>query len=188
MRLLNTSTYQLESFLGTKKPSYAILSHTWEPEGEIKFQDLEAGFRKVRHACERALKDGYNYVWIDTCCIDKSSSAELSEAINSMFRWYQQSAICYAFFSDVRWFTRGCTLQELIAPNEVDLYDKHWEKLGSRSSCAQEISRITCVQKHVLIRTGRTVDSVLRSVSVAQRMQWAESGSLRAKKIWLIAS
>lgn len=199
MRLLNVHTYQLESFLGTEKPPYAILSHTWEPNGEILFEDLQngslselqpkPGFLKVFHTCERALRDGYTYVWIDTCCIDKSSSAELSEAINSMFKWYQQAEICYAFFSDVdssmharshqstlhrsRWFSRGWTLQELIAPHEVMLYDMHWKNMGSRSSCAVELSKITGIQEQVLFRDGEELESVLHGTSIAQRMQWA---------------
>ncbi|KAJ8117063.1 hypothetical protein OPT61_g1664 [Boeremia exigua] len=199
MRLLNASTWQLESFLGTKKPPYAILSHTWETEGEILFEDLidsseqglhsKSDFLKVKHTCKQALQDGYQYVWIDTCCIDKSSSAELSESINSMFRWYQQPAVCYAYLADVdssrgthgersilhgsRWFTRGWTLQELIAPDEVELFDMHWQKLGSRSSRAVEISEITGIQEHVLGRGQQALEGVLHSASVAQRMHWA---------------
>jgi hypothetical protein len=193
MRLLNVSTLQLESFLGTEKPPYAILSHTWEPDGEILFEDLQtastgdyrekSGFAKVMSTCNRALRDGYQYVWIDTCCIDKSSSAELSEAINSMFRWYQQSRICYAYLSDVpehgvtlfssRWLTRGWTLQELIAPKEVLFFDSNWDFVGTRSTLASQISEHTRIQEHVLVRTGQALRGVLRSISVAQRMIWA---------------
>jgi hypothetical protein len=195
MRLLNTSTYQLESFLGTTKPPYAILSHTWEPEGELLFDDLKSspdhyvsnpGFPKVKNTCTRAVQDGYSYVWIDTCCIDKSSSAELSEAINSMFRWYEESAVCYALLADVdsrsaeshmsksRWFTRGWTLQELIAPWKVLLYDKSWHFLGSRSDLASEITSITHIPKSVLFGATRfELRSVLQRTSVARRMSWA---------------
>lgn len=191
MRLLNTSTYQLESFLGTTKPSYVILSHTWEPEGEILFEDLQLpptqlfskpGFLKIKNTCTLALQNGYEYAWIDTCCIDKSSSAELSEAINSMFRWYKQSAICYAFLADVdlessmpnsRWFTRGWTLQELIAPDEVLFYDMHWRFLGSRGDLAPVIRSVTRIRNNVLNRSGHAIEDVLQSTSVAQRMIWA---------------
>ncbi|KZM19433.1 hypothetical protein ST47_g9412 [Ascochyta rabiei] len=193
MRLLNASTHELESFLGSEKPQYAILSHTWEPDGEVLFQDLQSasgkgwrqksGCSKVLNTCNRALQDGYKYVWIDTCCIDKSSSAELSEAINSMFRWYQQSSTCYAYLSDIdrgtsglsssRWFNRGWTLQELIAPGDVTFYNKDWKFLGSRSSLASEISAVTGIQKQLLTRLGQTAQDVIHGISIASRMRWA---------------
>ena len=127
MRLLNSKTLQLEAFTDREIPRYAILSHTWGSE-EVLFEDighkaaeLKAGYVKIRFACASAAVDGYSHVWVDTCCIDKSSSAELSEAINSMFRWYRNAAICYTYLEDVvsdsdeakarefeqsRWFTR----------------------------------------------------------------------------------
>jgi hypothetical protein len=195
MRLLNTSTLELESFLGPVKPHYAILSHTWEPEGEFLFEDLtrtekkehesKPGYSKVRHTCQRALKDGCQYVWIDTCCIDKSSSAELSEAINSMFRWYEESRVCYAFLSDVapdratftasRWFTRGWTLQELVAPDRVAFLDADWQDLGDREQLADHITEATGIDRHMLVRSGRRAQDVLHIFSVAQRMKWAST-------------
>lgn len=111
MRLLNATDYRLVDFVGADIPHYAILSHTWE-DHEVLFdeiKDLEEvrkgtnktrGLWKVQRCCEQALKDGWKWVWIDNCCIDKGSSAELSEAINSMYRWYQNAAVCYAFLSD----------------------------------------------------------------------------------------
>lgn len=111
MRLLNVHTFQLESFLAgeEKIPPYAILSHTWG-DVEIVFQDvkektvaelnLHPAFAKLEQGCRQAQQDGFTYIWVDTCCIDKSSSAELSEAINSMLKWYQQSSICYVFLND----------------------------------------------------------------------------------------
>lgn len=136
MRLLETTTLQLKEYQGIEIPQYVVLSHTWGDE-EILFSDITSstaprkkGYQKLVNCCKRAKMDGYKWVWIDTCCIDKSSSAELTEAINSMFRWYQNSQICYAYLVDVkgrpasyniidhfrssRWFTRGWTLQELI--------------------------------------------------------------------------
>lgn len=131
MWLLNASTYVLEQFMNEKTiPEYAILSHTWGA-GEVTYQELsgnltqltqkKAGFRKIQMTCTQAIADGLEYCWVDTCCIDKTSSAELSEAINSMFRWYARSTVCYAYLEDVevaagatsnfehsRWFTRGC--------------------------------------------------------------------------------
>jgi hypothetical protein len=223
MRLLNVSTYELKEELGTVTIPYAILSHTWEDE-EISFRDLhftsgvdwraKKAFYKVEHACQQALKDGYNYIWIDTCCINKDSSAELSEAINSMFKWYQEACICYAYLSDVhngdnasfsssRWFTRGWTLQELLAPNHVHFYDQTWSYVGSRISLATLITTVTGIDNYILTRAhldrqvvfneqsmsagflrldGRTycrvtapanVQSVLKTVTIAQRMKWA---------------
>jgi hypothetical protein len=105
MRLLDTATYLLSDFQ-SQIPAYAILSHVWEEE-EVTFSDIATlnkaaemkGFMKIVGACERALKDGLKYIWIDTCCINKESSAELSEAINSMFMWYKNAHICYAYLS-----------------------------------------------------------------------------------------
>jgi hypothetical protein len=107
MRLLDTSTYKLQEFFGDDIPDYAILSHTGEEE-EVSLRDLEdgrcikmAGFAKIKGCCAQAASDGFQYVWIDTCCIDKTSSAELSEAINSMYQWYQNAIVCYAYLSDI---------------------------------------------------------------------------------------
>jgi hypothetical protein len=131
MRPLNVYTLKLEE---RKNEAYAILSHTWG-EGEVSFAELgtegaeqKAGYGKILETCAQAERDGHRFVWIDSCCIDKRSSAELSEAINSMFRWYQESEICYVFLEDVetlddmktaRWFTRGWTLQQLLAPRKL---------------------------------------------------------------------
>lgn len=93
MRLINAATIKLVEF-SQEIPEYAILSHTWGRD-EISFQEMEAepdrskeGFKKIVSCCKQAIRDRIPFVWIDTCCINKSSSAELSEAINSMFRWY----------------------------------------------------------------------------------------------------
>jgi hypothetical protein len=137
MRLLNTSTCQLEEFINLETaPPYAILSHTWGAD-EVTFKDLTAGdgvyqtkqgWRKIVESARYASQRSWQYIWIDTCCIDKSDSSELSEAINSMFRWYESAQVCYAYLSDVgpvhstanypwkwnfrssRWFRRGWTL------------------------------------------------------------------------------
>jgi hypothetical protein len=142
MRLIEASTYKLHEFSGDRIPSYAILSHRWEKQ-EVSLSDLEngkgfemAGFAKIRGCCTQAALDGFQYVWIDTCCIDKTSSADLSEAINSMYQWYRNAQVCYAYLSDAlkggqgnkhfsksKWFTRGWTLQELLAPSFLVFYD-----------------------------------------------------------------
>jgi hypothetical protein len=109
MRLINCSTLRVEEFIGKEIPRYAILSHTWDG-GEVSFADLtlrqatastRAGYQKIVFTCKQARRDGLGYAWIDTCCIDKSSSSELSEAINSMFTWYKDAIVCYAYLSDV---------------------------------------------------------------------------------------
>ena len=110
MRLINVKTLKLDKFLDDKVPPYAILSHTWGKDSEeLTFRNVEAGnidkpgvgSIKFWGCCKKAEEDGLGYVWIDTCCIDKTSLVELSEAINSMFRWYEQASICYAYLSDV---------------------------------------------------------------------------------------
>jgi hypothetical protein len=194
MRLLNARTKQFEEFYD-KVPRYAILSHTWGPD-ELTFKHMEQkGYvpsKKIDGCCKEALKDGLKFVWVDTCCIDKSSSAELSEAINSMWEWYRQSKVCYAYLSDVppdtvgketysnlsqsRWFTRGWTLQELIAPEVVEFYDEAWNLIGRKSrdyhdrKFMKRLSQITGINDKVLEEP-----SSFRGYSVAQRMSWASN-------------
>ena len=118
------------------------------------------------------------HLTIRSCCIDKTSSAELSEAINSMFRWYRTAAICYAYLSNVndpcelersRWFTRGWTLQKLVAPKEVLFYSSDWTLLGSKLQISDKLSQITSIDTEVLV-TG-----AFNHVSIAGRMSWAAS-------------
>lgn len=170
MRLLNSETLELHEF-SEPVPEYAILSHTWG-KFEVTLQDIESGtkrhdegFIKIRNCCAQVQEDGYDWVWIDTCCIDKTSSAELSEAINSMFKWYAESAVCYVYLSDVpapkphfperefraaRWFTRGWCLQELVAPRHVEFYAAKWTDIGTRESLMDVIHDITGIDKRVL--------------------------------------
>jgi hypothetical protein len=210
MRLLRTDKLQLVEFLGRDIPPYAILSHTWA-EKEVSLQDVQQGlahtrrgYDKVAGACALAIQDGFDYIvrlwlsnppshattppltppqWIDTCCIDKTSSAELSEAINSMFKWYGDAEVCYAFLADVsasdnprasastfrhsRWFTRGWTLQELIAPGVVYFYDATWTLIGSRSTLLNLIVDITKINP-TYFSTGN-----LSQFSAAQKLSWA---------------
>ena len=177
MWLINTSTLLLESFYGDEIPAYAILSHTWGTD-EVSFQEFQtaktaptgnitekAGYRKIVATCDRAKEHNYPFVWIDTCCIDKSSSAELTEAINSMFHWYQQSRVCYVYLSDsqsldgldfraapqefcavfgqCRWFGRGWCLQELLAPPNLLFVDWKWDDIGTKDELRGFISTIT---------------------------------------------
>lgn len=142
-----------EDFINNPPP-YAILSHTWgKDHEEVNFEDLmrgsgstKAGYEKIRFCGERASHDGLQFFWVDTCCIDKSNNTELQEAINSMFNWYHDAAKCYVYLTDIstdgcddlsspprelafrksRWFTRGWTLQELLAPSSVDFFLREW--------------------------------------------------------------
>jgi Heterokaryon incompatibility protein (HET) len=98
MRLLSVRDLSLHEFNDSDKiPPYAILSHTWGKD-EVTLDDIKndsskhkAAYAKIQNSCRLAANDGLQFVWIDTCCINKSSSAELSEAINSMFKWYEHS-------------------------------------------------------------------------------------------------
>lgn len=160
MRLLNVKTRRLEEFHGDTIPPYAILSHTWGLD-EVSFQDLASedhkqkhGYRKIEGCCYAAAEQRIKYVWVDSCCIDKSSSAELSEAINSMFKWYEASNVCFIYLEDVptgldpfapesafrrsRWWTRGWTLQELLAPRHTIFFDSTWERVF-RSEASQDL-------------------------------------------------
>ncbi len=189
MRLLNVKTGLLEEILNPLAHKYAILSHVWEDE-EVSFSDMNSlrfkameGYKKIKMAMELADKAGLRYVWIDACCIDKSSSAELTEAINSMYRWYERSDVCYAYLSDLpshlpltislrhsRWFTRGWTLQELIAPKRVYFFDRHWNKRGAKEDLVEELSQITKISKRILAH-----EQPLSTIAVAQKLSWAAS-------------
>ncbi|PMD39310.1 HET-domain-containing protein [Hyaloscypha variabilis F] len=201
MRLLNTFTMRLEEYFGSQIPSYSILSHCWSTD-EVTFQDINQpnwrslrGAAKIEGAC--AVSRGYRqqYIWIDTCCIDKSSSAELSESINSMYRWYEKASWCYVYLEDVegenlylsraepgtrepvldeisrsRWFTRGWTLQELIAPKFIFFFNNEWQFLGDKYALKDIISRVTTIPEAILRRTED-----ITSCSISRKMSWAAS-------------
>jgi hypothetical protein len=198
MRLLQyNSAGQLiltENLVGDNIPEYAILSHTWGPDtDEVTFQDLrdgtgqsKPGYKKITFCGDQARYDGLNYFWVDTCCIDKSSSAELAEAINSMFQWYSRAVKCYAYLSEVfvsdyderqltwesdfrssKWFTRGWTLQELIAPASVEFFSSNGKRLGDKTSLIQHIHEITGVA------SGALQGLSLNMFSIDERFSWA---------------
>ncbi|GAW13229.1 hypothetical protein ANO14919_026090 [Xylariales sp. No.14919] len=189
MRLINSKTLQLHEFEQSSPgiPRYAILSHTWGDD-EVTFHDMTSkhpaalarkkGYAKIWQTCRLAQRHNLEYVWIDTCCIDKSSSAELSESINSMFKWYANAAICYVFLFDFvagerelracRWWTRGWTLQELLAPGILAFYDAGWTAVGTKQSLTREISDITGIGQEILLRPSQ-----IFLCSVSQRMSWA---------------
>ena len=177
-----------EFFQTERDIEYAILSHRWQ-EVEVLFNDLQSGhaqqksgYAKLESFCKQVAAAGFTYAWCDTCCIDKSSSAELSESINSMFRWYQNAAVCYAYLTDVtttlteddasefinsEWFRRGWCLQELLAPKNVLFFNRDWKSLGTKADFSQLIADITGIHHEAIC--GRDLDKY----SVAQRMSWA---------------
>ncbi|KAG9230486.1 HET domain-containing protein [Amylocarpus encephaloides] len=188
MWLLNTTTITLRFFADDKETDevggYAILSHTWG-SNEASFQDLQdpsyakknSMSSKIQNCCRRAQSDGFEYVWIDTCCIDKTNSVELSEAINSMMRFYRNARECYAYLSDYglrggglsacRWFKRGWTLQELIAPLSITFFDRSWDVIGTKTSLQSELSAITGISRPVLLNYSPG------EICTAQIMSWA---------------
>ncbi|KAI8683165.1 hypothetical protein LRP88_04861 [Fusarium phalaenopsidis] len=189
MRLISAKKFtkdgkiRFKEFYRNNIPSYAILSHTWEDGEEVTFEDCKSpvakdkkGYKKIQNTCRLAIGDGIEYVWIDTCCIDKSSSAELTEAINSMYQWYQQAKVCYAFLSDLqdgnlkdcRWFSRGWTLQELIAPKTVQFFDRSWKNAGDKMSLLKQLSTVTNIDAGILSHKVP-----LSSACVAKRFSWA---------------
>ncbi|RFU27738.1 hypothetical protein B7463_g8593, partial [Scytalidium lignicola] len=203
MRLLNTSDQTLRLF-DDRRPndnhflSYAILSHTWSSE-EVTLQEIQTAnakhgqspsHRKIHACCDQAKATGFDWVWVDTCCIDKTNNVELSEAINSMFHYYKNAKVCYVYLDDVshkdwdhveptansddmreflqsRWFKRGWTLQELIAPSELLFFDKTWALIGNRLKYSVIVSKITGIPTAFL--TSRHPSEA----SIAQRMSWA---------------
>ncbi|KAK1759837.1 heterokaryon incompatibility protein-domain-containing protein [Echria macrotheca] len=205
MRLINTWSLKLEQFFGDYIPAYAILSHTWGAD-EVSLQEwlvdhstiaAKQGCIKIIRACELARSHGHIYLWVDTNCIDKTSSAELSEAINSMFRWYRSADVCYAYLADLpdlsfphsRWFSRGWTLQELLAPGRIEFYDGDWTYRGNRDTLAEQISQATGIstsflsfkytgERYLTNEKGQfVVHEILNarpldSASIATRMSW----------------
>lgn len=217
MRLLNTRTGEFKWIEDPRQVYYAVLSHVWAKPGDpeyapeqtyqdlLRFQEeartdgtlpISKFSDKLRRFCETALRDGIELGWADTCCIDKTSSSELSEAINSMYSWYAYSGACYAFLRDVNpptegtparewrisfrgseWFKRGWTLQELIAPRTVifvskapEAYHDGWEVLGSKHNLAACISSETGIDVAVL-----TFERSPEEIPIAQRMAWMQS-------------
>ena len=190
MRLLKVNTngdFSLTRFAPNNIPSYAILSHTWEADDqEVTIQDIingiessKRGYEKIKFCGNQAQKDGLNYFWVDSCCIDQSSSTELSTAINSMFRWYRNAVKCYIYLSDVstakpswesfnysRWFTRGWTLQELLAPASAEFFSQEGIRLGDKKSLELQIQQITGIPIQALR------GDPLSQISVEERMSW----------------
>ncbi len=175
---------------------------------EVIFEDMvsgsgqvKVGYQKLRFCGDQAKKDGLRYFWVDSCCIKKSSDSELSESINCMFHWYQRAAKCYVYLWDVsitkrkrgdekaqdtweqafqqsRWFTRGWTLQELLAPASVEFFSKEGSRLGDKQSLEQRIHEITRIP--VLALRG----PVLSQFSADQKLDWAKNRKTTREEDW----
>ncbi|KAK4560468.1 hypothetical protein LTR86_005664 [Recurvomyces mirabilis] len=187
-RLIDTRTLSIRLVEPGNQVRYGILSHFWGPE-EMSYEEFvneqardSRGFQKIWECCKLALEHGLDYMWVDSCCIDRGSSAELSKAINSMFAWYASAAICFVYLADVgmptisaqifgsRWFTRGWTLQELLAPRNVRFFDCGWRLLGTLWELTNVVKDITGLET-ALLRHEKPISAY----SVAQRMSWAAS-------------
>ncbi|KAI0160523.1 heterokaryon incompatibility protein-domain-containing protein [Xylariaceae sp. FL1272] len=219
MRLLHTKKLTLDTANSnngqtTPPPTYAVLSHCWLGNSEISFNDLgrhvddlRSGIRsssslpqveKIRNACAVTQNKGIDWLWMDTCCIDKSNTKELQEAINSMFTWYKNAQVCIACLHDIskssqqgtssddpaekrnifltdswepaRWITRGWTLQELLAPRELEFYDADWQLMGTKRQLAKDLSIATKINQ--LYITG---DRPFQQASLDTKMMWMSS-------------
>jgi tetratricopeptide (TPR) repeat protein len=187
----------LTDFRGKPVPPYAILSHRWSDSETLiedilsgNYKEKEEGYRKLQFCAEQAAQDGLQYFWIDTCCIDRWDNNERSKAINSMFQWYRNAVRCYVYLSDVslsavtetaacsdweasfrksEWFTRGWTLQELIAPVSVEFFSREGQRIGDKASLEQLIHSITGIPLAALR------NSPLDQFSTCERMRWADN-------------
>ncbi|KAI0325475.1 hypothetical protein GY45DRAFT_1216470, partial [Cubamyces sp. BRFM 1775] len=190
MWLLQTKTGQLRHFADprTMKEPYAVLSHVWSYDEQVFRDDthsiLSGLSPKIASFCERACADGFELAWMDSCCIDSSSSAEVSEVVNAVYEWFRRAAVCYVYLADVeseddpfapnsqfrqsRWHSRLWALQELLAPSRIIFLSKDWHALGTKASLSVPIQEVTGIPRSVLL--GITP---LSSVSVARRMSWA---------------
>ena len=208
MRLLELNSHGefslTKDFVSNEVPVYAILSHTWGPDTtEVTYRDLidgtgkdKVGYEKIRFCGEQASRDGLHNFWVDTCCINKSSSTELTEAINSMYRWYSRASKCYVYLTDVstdnhidlslqqweaafensRWFTRGWTLQELIAPPLVEFFCRNGNLLGDKKSLERQLHKITAIPVSALQCNH------LSKFSFDERRSWAQTRETRREE------
>ena len=218
MYLINVRTYLLEHFVDVEDcPDYAALSHRWgTTKDELTFHEIEIdvitertkqkpGWKKLVRSCQAAKKLDCEWIWIDTCCIDKKSSAELQEAINSMWNIYSGARVCLAYLNDVQyspdsnvtvtnldvlgeqgfpawlvqktfetseWFTRGWTLQELLAPQKVVFFTPDWRPFGTRHGLSQMISRTTSIPENCL-RSGSWREGRIWKCSTMTKLSWA---------------
>lgn len=224
MRLLDVHLFlneQLKShdrnlFYDIETPSearYAILSHRWNEDGrtkrELTFQDLQpSSFRdslnnpvfahslsKIKGTCLKVQEHGIEYVWIDSCCIDRRSSVELNGSIASMFKWYELAEVCFAYLSDVTWsfmdfpkskeqfinsawFTRGWTLQELLAPKMMVFFDTSWHLIDTREGLSREIQEASGIESEYV----NDFKSNSQSISIAKKMSWVSKRKVKKEE------
>ncbi|KAF9872801.1 het and ankyrin domain protein [Colletotrichum karsti] len=197
MRLISTADLTLHTFPDNAIPRYSILSHTWGDE-EVLFHEMlkpteeirgRSGYKKIQR-CAEISREVWNcgFTWVDTCCIDKTSSSELSESINSMYVWYRDAYICFAYLEDfhgehicdvlqeTRWFNRGWTLQELLAPEEVIFYSASWKRIGNKKWHLPSLESITGIDESILMM------NTFQDVSVAEKMKWAANRKTTKKE------
>ncbi|KAK7443545.1 hypothetical protein VKT23_015718 [Stygiomarasmius scandens] len=194
-RLIDTHLLKIFEFSeNTGIPPYAILSHRWIKGEEVGCEEFlqrrdgitsTSGYRKIEAACQQARNDGIRYIWIDTCCIDRGNHADVKLNITSMYAYYQNAIVCYAYLADIpgpekslglsKWFERAWTLQELLAPKTVIFFDKHWQLIGDKCDLGDEIYRRTTISPAVL-----SSEQSIEDVDVLTRMSWA-SGRLTTK-------
>ncbi|KAK7441763.1 hypothetical protein VKT23_016426 [Stygiomarasmius scandens] len=195
-RLIDVCTLKLVEFHERADvPPYAILSHRWIFGQEVTLQEFsevrnaktsKSGYHKIRAACRQAFKDGFRYIWVDTCCIDKGNHDDVARNIRFMYSYYEKSEVCYAHLADVNvhpgglqsewewdfqrseWFERGWTLQELLAPRKVIFFDKHWTRLGTNHDLQDTISWITTIPPEILSGQQSLLD-----IDPLERMAWA---------------
>ena len=203
MRLIHVETHELREF-NNPPNKFAILSHRWIDDQEVRLQDWEAyiakqeptsseiqrklGFIKIQNTCRQAKSRGLEWLWADTACIDKTNHLEVGKSINLMFSWYQSASICFVYLHDTStgnpwfertgdplvlrqtpgWFTRGWTLQELLAPSKILFFDQHWNYLGDRTELSRVIHKVTNIPLDVLC--GKDI----LSYSYGDRLSWAK--------------
>ena len=202
MRLLNVRTLKFSEYF-YDIPKYIIASHRWKAGTEATIKDIgkkrdtdKDGYRKVNDFAKyvREHIGHVEWLWIDTCCVDQSSSQEVTEAVNSMFRWYSQAEACLAYLADVKdaseeqalrqsdWFRRGWTLQELLAPHVLVFLSRDWKMIGYKGGggwtksgfkvsdgpeLETTIATITGIPEDVLLNYNRS-----KSYSVKERLTW----------------
>ncbi|KAK7473174.1 hypothetical protein VKT23_001273 [Stygiomarasmius scandens] len=188
-RFIDTCTFELVEFRKCSIiPPYAILSHRWNPTEELTCEEFlhpqeetfyKSGYHKIRAACQKArLDDDIRYIWIDTCCIKRGEHTDVKTNITSMYGYYQNAEVCYAYLVDIpqpakqfetsEWFERGWTLQELLAPKTVIFFDKYWQRIGDKHELQDSIHRRTSIPLQVLCG-----EQSIHDINVLIRVSWA---------------
>ncbi|KAK7443556.1 hypothetical protein VKT23_015729 [Stygiomarasmius scandens] len=186
-RLIDTHTLQLVEFdKDSFVPPYAILSHTWIRRMEVLYDRFihpqgetfsKQGYKKIQAACKQARRDGICYIWIDTCCIKQGNHDDVAANITSMYAYYQNAEVCYVYLVDVKgkwdimsskWFIRGWTLQELLAPRTVVFFNEDWQQIGGKHELRDDIHSLTTIPPTVI-----SGEQSIQDVDVLTRMTWA---------------